>query len=1073
MALPDPVQLPPPAKRDLEVGDPSVEIATALLKDSHPHIHVASALRKDSPPSGAQTASTAARCGDAASPTPLSRDRSSGRRVSLSTRSLLDGPRREEQAAAGEEGYHDRTPSAEGAHLSRLCTILLAAAVMGITGGAAGSILSVPERRQHASASLTAFAEAVTLEAQRVVAWAVAPVGSAGPPGEEGSREGGGPPSTCAAGVVLGAIERTPLNAALTLLVLLWTFMGVAIGSDVFMMAIEFITSAERTVRVHVDGGYRSFSVLVWNPTIANLTLMALGSSAPEILLSCIEVGARSFYAGELGPSTIVGSAAFNLMVISAVCVSAIPAGESRRIKELPVFYVTASFSVLAYGWLVVILTIHTPNVVDVTEAAITLAAFFALVGLAYLADIRACCFARRLPKGAGGRLVALTREGRAVTADDVSRAYSMVKDTLTAGEDPADAVRDVLSGARSKAFYKLTAGDDGDDEDDHQLEWVMRPSSISLSDLLPRRPSARPSISRQASESRRRKSSVKPGSMAVADARLSLASCVAEKGNSKLSTVSFDVAALTVSAADQWCELVVVRHGAPATTAQVAFRAEGLAEVSQRAPMSGPVVFGPYRERNFVRLRLPPDAPSKPFAVLLENPSLTCELGRVSKCMVTVSKAPLEGPGVLAFAKASDSVCESTGVIYVAVERRKGGSEVVTCRLRTVDGEAVAPLDYLPVDTILTFAAGETRKEVPITIVDDGKYEADETFRVVLSDPTGGATLEGASGSVGSSSGGGGGSSGLPAGAKAVMDVTIISDEEERGVVEELLATLNLDIEATRLGGSDWSSQFAEALELPDCSEGGLCGCVASLLAYLLTVPFKLAFAVPPPPRIMGGWACFVLSLALIGGLTAIIGDLANHVGCCLGVSASTTAITLVALGTSLPDTFASMSAAKNEPFADASIGNITGSNSVNVFLGLGLPWLGAAIYWSCGYGSESEWRDRYGGEPWYTPDMPVGFAVPAGELGSNVVVFTGCALLALGTLMLRRAREGHELGGAPVTKWLTAAFLVLLWASYIAIAILGLDQLLYVATRAMFALAWAYIIIALCGGLGHAADD
>ena len=28
-------------------------------------------------------------------------------------------------------------------------------------------------------------------------------------------------------------------------------------------------------------------------------------------------------------------------------------------------------------------------------------------------------------------------------------------------------------------------------------------------------------------------------------------------------------------------------------------------------------------------------------------------------------------------------------------------------------------------------------------------------------------------------------------------------------------------------------------------------------------------------------------------------------------------------------------------------SIGNITGSNSVNVFLGLGLPWCIASIYW------------------------------------------------------------------------------------------------------------------------------
>ena len=51
-------------------------------------------------------------------------------------------------------------------------------------------------------------------------------------------------------------------------------------------------------------------------------------------------------------------------------------------------------------------------------------------------------------------------------------------------------------------------------------------------------------------------------------------------------------------------------------------------------------------------------------------------------------------------------------------------------------------------------------------------------------------------------------------------------------------------------------------------------------------------------------------------------------------------------AAGTSLPDTFASKSAAVNNDSADAAVGNVTGSNSVNVFLGLGLPWTIAAIY-------------------------------------------------------------------------------------------------------------------------------
>jgi solute carrier family 8 (sodium/calcium exchanger) len=61
---------------------------------------------------------------------------------------------------------------------------------------------------------------------------------------------------------------------------------------------------------------------------------MALGSSSPEILLSVIEICGNGFLAGDLGPGTIVGSAAFNLLVISAICVVAIEGTEIRRIKN-------------------------------------------------------------------------------------------------------------------------------------------------------------------------------------------------------------------------------------------------------------------------------------------------------------------------------------------------------------------------------------------------------------------------------------------------------------------------------------------------------------------------------------------------------------------------------------------------------------------------------------------------------------------------------------------------------------------------------------------------------------------
>ena len=94
------------------------------------------------------------------------------------------------------------------------------------------------------------------------------------------------------------------------------------------------------------------------------------------------------------------------------------------------------------------------------------------------------------------------------------------------------------------------------------------------------------------------------------------------------------------------------------------------------------------------------------------------------------------------------------------------------------------------------------------------------------------------------------------------------------------------------------------------------------------------------------GGWLAFFVSLCFIGFITAVVAEFATLFGCVIGLEPEVTAITFVALGTSLPDTFASMQAAQKSDSADSAIGNVTGSNSVNVFLGLGLPWLIASSY-------------------------------------------------------------------------------------------------------------------------------
>ena len=51
-----------------------------------------------------------------------------------------------------------------------------------------------------------------------------------------------------------------------------------------------------------------------------------------------------------------------------------------------------------------------------------------------------------------------------------------------------------------------------------------------------------------------------------------------------------------------------------------------------------------------------------------------------------------------------------------------------------------------------------------------------------------------------------------------------------------------------------------------------------------------------------VGGWAAFTVSILIIGMLTAVIGDVAGHFGCTVGLKDSVTALSFVALGTSVP---------------------------------------------------------------------------------------------------------------------------------------------------------------------------
>jgi hypothetical protein len=106
----------------------------------------------------------------------------------------------------------------------------------------------------------------------------------------------------------------------------------------------------------------------------------------------------------------------------------------------------------------------------------------------------------------------------------------------------------------------------------------------------------------------------------------------------------------------------------------------------------------------------------------------------------ITVTVAPV--PGTLSFELSSTSVPENAANVTLSVIRTGGDSGEVTIDFNTMDQSATASLDYQATSGTLTFADGELSKTIQLTLLDDTKFEGDETFAVELTNPQGGVEI-------------------------------------------------------------------------------------------------------------------------------------------------------------------------------------------------------------------------------------------------------------------------------------------------------------------------------------------
>ncbi|XP_070771573.1 sodium/calcium exchanger 1b isoform X3 [Enoplosus armatus] len=839
-------------------------------------------------------------------------------------------------------------------------------------------------------------------------------------------------------------------------------FLGVSIIADRFMASIEVITSQEKEITIKKPNGETTTTtVRIWNETVSNLTLMALGSSAPEILLSVIEVIGHEFSAGALGPSTIVGSAAFNMFVIIGLCVYVVPDGETRKVKHLRVFFVTATWSIFAYIWLYLILSVISPGVVQVWEGLLTFLFFPICVVFAWVADRRLLFYKyvyKRYRTGKQRGMIIETEGDRPLPSKvDIemdgkmlnSHGVDFLDGPLGLDIDEKDLDEEETRRDMAKILKEL--------KQKHPDKEVEQLIELANYQVLSQQQKSRAFYRCQATRLMTGAGNIlKKHAADQARKAVSMHEVRSDAGdNDPISKIFFEPGSYQCL---ENCGTVAVnvmrRGGDVGKTISVEYRTEdGTANAGSDYEFTeGVVVFKPGETMKEIRVGIIDDdifEEDENFLIHLSNvkvlmsegeepeegesanhvDSVAC-LGLPSTATVTIFDD--DHAGIFTFEEPVCHVSESVGTMEVKVLRTSGARGVVVLPYKTVEGTARGSgEDFEDIHGILEFQNDEILKTITVRILDREEYNKQSSFYVLLETPQWrrngkertGVTKEEEEEEEEPLAGKDEeerriAEMGRPMlGDHVKLEVIIEESYEFKNTVDKLIKKTNL---ALLVGTNSWRDQFIEAITVSageddddeECGEEKLPSCFDYVM-HFLTVFWKVLFAFVPPTEYWNGWACFVVSICMIGLLTAVIGDLACHFGCTVGLKDSVTAVVFVALGTSVPDTFASKVAAIQDQYADASIGNVTGSNAVNVFLGIGVAWSIAAIY-----------HNSKGAE----------FKVDPGRLAFSVTLFTIFAFICVGTLMYRRRPDiGGELGGPRTAKVLTTMLFFSLWLLYI----------------------------------------
>jgi aryl-phospho-beta-D-glucosidase BglC (GH1 family) len=166
----------------------------------------------------------------------------------------------------------------------------------------------------------------------------------------------------------------------------------------------------------------------------------------------------------------------------------------------------------------------------------------------------------------------------------------------------------------------------------------------------------------------------------------------------------------------------------------------------------SGTLTFAPGETAQTISVTILGDTviePDESFQVILSMPTnATIADGAASGTILNDDSTSSPPPPTLPTVSLDDvKITEGnsgTKSLAFTVVLSTAATTAISVAYSTVDGTAKAGSDYMAASGTLTFAPGETRKTISVTLLGDTTYEADETFLLNLTNPSGAAIADG-----------------------------------------------------------------------------------------------------------------------------------------------------------------------------------------------------------------------------------------------------------------------------------------------------------------------------------------